>query len=265
MKSNSIIKNSIFIVCASFSFLFATSINAQVNVALDNWFNKEINKKTGLPYHYLWSDSAWSGYSRWGKIFTDKGAKLSTIDQPTDAILKNVDVYIMVDPDSTNDSPTPNYIMPKDIEAIDKFVRLGGVLVILANDSLTCEFTHLNRLSRKFGINFVHTLYHPVKGKNFEMGASTNLPEYPVFKDVKKIYIKEISTLTLTGVAKPVLVENGNVLIAEVNYGKGFVWAIGDPWIYNEYIDHDRLPADFDNRKAAENLTDYLLSKARKK
>ena len=24
--------------------------------------------------------------------------------------------------------------------------------------------------------------------------------------------------------------------------GKGYVFAIGDPWIYNEYIDHDRLP-----------------------
>jgi unsaturated rhamnogalacturonyl hydrolase len=42
------------------------------------------------------------------------------------------------------------------------------------------------------------------------------------------------------------------------------VVAIGDPWIYNEYIDHDRLPADFENRKAAENLTDYLLKNAKK-
>jgi unsaturated rhamnogalacturonyl hydrolase len=55
------------------------------------------------------------------------------------------------------------------------------------------------------------------------------------------------------------------VLIAENKVGKGYVFAIGDPWIYNEYIDHDRLPESFDNRKAAENLTDLLLGYVRKK
>ncbi len=55
--------------------------------------------------------------------------------------------------------------------------------------------------------------------------------------------------------------EKGKVLIAETNYGKGYVFAIGDPWIYNEYIDHDRLPSGVENRKAAENLTGFLLGK----
>jgi len=55
------------------------------------------------------------------------------------------------------------------------------------------------------------------------------------------------------------------VLMAENKFGKGYVFAIGDPWIYNEYIDHDRLPQSFDNRKAAENLTALLLGYARKK
>ena len=91
------------------------------------------------------------------------------------------------------------------------------------------------------------------------MGASTVFPDHPLFKGVKKIYLKEISSFTLSNNAKPVLTENGQVLMAECNFGKGFVFAVGDPWIYNEYMDHDRLPADFDNRKAAENLTDYLL------
>ena len=39
--------------------------------------------------------------------------------------------------------------------------------------------------------------------------------------------------------------------------------AIGDPWIYNEYIGHSRLTPDFDNSKAAANLVRLLLSKAR--
>jgi unsaturated rhamnogalacturonyl hydrolase len=97
------------------------------------------------------------------------------------------------------------------------------------------------------------------------MGACTNLPDQPLFKGVSKIYIKEISDINLKGSAKAILTEKGKVLMAECKYGKGYVFAIGDPWIYNEYIDHDRLPAGFDNRKAAENLTDLLLSYTKKK
>jgi unsaturated rhamnogalacturonyl hydrolase len=54
------------------------------------------------------------------------------------------------------------------------------------------------------------------------------------------------------------------VYIAETPFGKGFVLAVGDPWLYNEYIDHAVLPADFENLKAANNLTEYLLSKVKK-
>ena len=53
------------------------------------------------------------------------------------------------------------------------------------------------------------------------MGASTNLPDHPLFKGVSKIYIKEVSDISLSGTAKAILTENGKVLIAENNYGKG--------------------------------------------
>jgi len=42
-------------------------------------------------------------------------------------------------------------------------------------------------------------------------------------------------------------------------YGKGTVFALGDPWIYNEYIDGRKLPADFDNYEAAVNWVKWLL------
>jgi hypothetical protein len=38
-------------------------------VALDNWFNRETNPRTGIPFHYLWADKEFSGYSQWGEIF----------------------------------------------------------------------------------------------------------------------------------------------------------------------------------------------------
>jgi len=102
---------------------------------------------------------------------------------------------------------------------------------------------------------------HPVTGKNYEMGAFTNLPNHSLFKGVNKIYLKEISTFKLWGNAKPVLEEKGIVYMTEVQFGKGYVLAIGDPWIYNEYMDHERLPAGFENRKAAENIVSLLMSK----
>ena len=237
-------------------------LEAQV-VGLDNWFNRET--KNGKPFHYIWDDIADSGYSRWGKIFTDKGATLSTLEKPTEAVLSKVQVYIIVDPDTTRENPSPNYISADDIKVITKWVKKGGVLIILANDAPNCEFSHLNNLSTNFGIIFDHVSLKPVTGREWEMGAFKNPGTHPVFQGVSKIYMKEVSTLTLSGKAKPVLEENNKVFMAESKYGKGLVFAIGDPWIYNEYIDHDRLTKDFENRKAAENLSGYLLKAAGKK
>ncbi|MDP2338392.1 MAG: hypothetical protein Q8N05_18455 [Bacteroidota bacterium] len=39
---------------------------------------------------------------------------------------------------------------------------------------------------------------------------------------------------------------------------------LGDPWLYNEYIDHTMLPESFENLKAANNLVDLLLNGAGK-
>jgi len=251
----------IFLVLQGFFFL---NLNAQTVVGVDNWFNRETNAKTGKPFHYLWTDTENSGYSRWGDIFKGRGASLTTVEKPDAAALGKLSVFIIVDPDTTTESKTPNYITAADAKAIAAWVKKGGVLAILANDAPNCEFTNLNKFASKFGITFNHVTLHPVTGTNWEMGASKNLPDHPLFRGVSKIYIKEVSDINLKGNAKAILTENGKVLIAECSYGKGYVFAIGDPWIYNEYIDHDRLTSDFDNRKAAENLTDLLLSKVKK-
>ncbi len=97
-------------------FLLQSSYSQPV-VGLDNWFNRETNAKTGKPFHYLWTDTAWSGYSRWGEIFTTRGAKITTIERPVTTALKILDVYIIVDPDTTTESKSPNYIKTDDIKA----------------------------------------------------------------------------------------------------------------------------------------------------
>jgi hypothetical protein len=264
MKKRKKIKRNLLVITVLFASFVFQSCSAQPVVGLDNWFNHETNVKTGQPFHYLWTDTENSGYSRWGDIFKSRGAEITTVEKPLSSILSKINVYIIVDPDTTTESKVPNYIMPDDIKAIKNWVNKGGVLAILANDGPNCEFTHLNQLAREFGMSFNHVTLHPVTGTNFEMGASTNLPAHPLFRGVTKIYIKEVSDINISGTAKPILTENGKVLMAENKFGKGYVFAIGDPWIYNEYIDHDRLPESFDNRKAAENLTDLLLGKVKK-
>ena len=266
IQTNQIMKKTIkiFLTLAT-AGLISVNMLAQTVVGVDNWFNRETNAKTGQPFHYLWSDTENSGYSRWGDIFRNRGARITTVEKPDETALSGIDVYIIVDPDTTTESKSPNYISDADSKVIGAWVKKGGVLAILANDAPNCEFTNLNRFSRQFGITFNHVTLHPVTGTQWEMGACKDLPDHPLFTGVSKIYIKEVSSLNLSGKAKPVLSENGQVLIAEVKYGKGYVFAIGDPWIYNEYIDHDRLTPDFDNRKAAENLTDILLGKVKKK
>jgi len=247
------------------SCIITWNASSQPVVGLDNWYNHETNARSGRPFHYLWTDTEASGYSRWGEIFTSRGAKITSLGKPDVKSLSKINVYIIVDPDTTTETSAPNYIAPEDIKAIKKWVKNGGVLAVLANDAPNCEFTHLNMLMSQFGMTFNHVTLHPVTGTNFEMGACKNLPDHPLFKGVSKIYIKEVSDIYLLGTARAVLTENGKVLMAENKYGKGYVFAIGDPWIYNEYIDHDRLPESFENRKAAENLTDMLLEYSRKK
>jgi unsaturated rhamnogalacturonyl hydrolase len=246
-----------------FGLMVQQAISQSV-VGLDNWYNHETNAQTGKPFHYLWSDTEFSGYSRWGEIFTDKGAKLTVLGRPDVGSLAKINVYIIADPDTTSENPNPNYLMPEEIKIIKEWVNNGGVLALLGNDAPNCEFTHFNQLASQFGITFNHVTLHKVNGDDFEMGASKNLPNHPLFKGVTKIYLKEVSDINLSGSARPILTENGKVLMAETRFGKGYVFAIGDPWIYNEYIDHARLPASFENLKAADNLTDLLLGFTKK-
>jgi unsaturated rhamnogalacturonyl hydrolase len=81
--------------------------------------------------------------------------------------------------------------------------------------------------------------------------------------------MKEITTLTLKDPAKPLLlVDNArkdgkDIIIATAKVGKGFVFAVGDPWIYNEYIDVVSTPGlTLENRKAAVNLVRWILPMA---
>jgi unsaturated rhamnogalacturonyl hydrolase len=248
-----------FIFCACYAASFA-----QKTVGLDNWFNHETNAKTGKIYHYTWDDQEMSGFSQLGDIFKDRGAELKTIAKPNGQSMKGIDVYIIVDPDTTKENPTPNYVDANDVKFLKKWVSKGGVLLLMANDGPNCEFTHFNQLAEAFGFRFNTKTLNPVINRQWDMAAETNLPKHSLFTGVNKIYMKEVGPITLSKDARPVLKDGDAILIAETQFGKGYVLAIGDPWLYNEYIDHWLLPESFENLKAANNLVDLLLKKTGK-
>lgn len=234
-------------------------------VTLDSYFNNEYHMEpaTGKmePFHYIWNEKDNNGYSLLGQLFNYSGAKTTTLEEaPTAANLKNSDVYIMVDPDTEKETKNPNYVQPDQANAIAGWVKAGGVLVLLANDGPNAEFEHFNTLAEKFGIHFNQDSKNRVEGSQFEMGAVKIPAGHPIFKTTQKAYLKEISSLKLSGPAKPSLVHKGDVIVATAKYGKGTVFAVGDPWVYNEYTDGRKLPADFQNYNAAKDLVSWLVS-----
>lgn len=233
-------------------------------VTLDYYFNHEVHKASSGKierYHYLWTEKDNSGFSIFGNALKKAGATLDTLGKaPTMTNIKGTAIYIIVDPDTKKESPHPNYILEKDIKEIAAWVKGGGVLLIMANDSANVELPHFNSLAAKFGMHFNNDLQnHVIDDNHFENGAITTTGN-PVFKTAHKIFMKDACSIALSGPAKPVLKNSaGAVIIATAKYGRGTVVAIGDPWLYNEYT-NGRLPASFENDKAANDLAGWLLA-----
>ncbi len=237
-------------------------------VLLDNYFNHESKPDaTGvdIPFHYVWNELDNGGYSLLGYVFNKYGMQTRTLfNAPTEANLKTADIYIIVDPDTDKETKTPNYVQPKDIEAIVKWVKDGGALLLLGNDAGNAEFEHFNKLAERFGIHFNEDSKNHVDGNNFSQGAILIPAGHSIFKTTKKIYIKELSTITAKSPAMIALKNGDDNIIAVSKYGRGTVFAVGDPWFYNEYMDGRKLPAEYENYKAGEELVKWLGQQRRK-
>src|SRR5262249_20116170 len=231
------------------------SLGKGKTVTLDYYFNAETKKDvTGrlIPFHYKWEERDNGGYSLWGRVFRSFGMQTESLARaPTAANLKGTDIYIIVDPDTPQETEHPNYIEAADIKAISDWVKAGGVLVFMGNDVGNMEFDHFNQLAKQFGIQFNKDSRNKVPGNEFEKGLLGVPDGHPIFKTEKRLYLKEISTFALTPPAKPMFEDKGDVLMAVAKVGRGTVFAVGDPWFYNEYLDGRKLPPTFDNYKAA--------------
>ncbi len=238
-------------------------------VVLDNFFNNEKreNKETKAleSWHYTWNDTTNGGFSLLGEIFQKQGAEITTLTTaPSKKDLKNANIYIIVDPDIDKEAygGKANLIDVNSIKNLVDWVKKGGVLVLMSNDNGNSEFEHFNKLAGEFGIHFNDDSYNRVQKREFEQGKVMVPAGNPVFSE-QKLYMKEVSSIDVKAPAKAILSAEGKNIGAIAKVGKGTVFALGDPWCYNEYIDGKKLPADFTNYQGTEEWVKWLLKQAK--
>jgi unsaturated rhamnogalacturonyl hydrolase len=234
-------------------------------VLLDNYFNHETKTDSSgivFPHHYVWNEDNQNGFSFFGHVFNKYGVR--TIQSeicPSSDLLKNADIYIIVDPDSKKENVNPNYIEEKHIRTISDWVKSGGVLLLFANDSSHVEFKHFNQLAAVFGIHFNDERRNMVKGREYETGAIHIPSGHSIFPDIKKVYMKELCTISVVPPAKASLIEGKDIIMTTARWGKGIVFAVGDPWLYNEYMDGRKISSEeYQNYKAAEDLVKWTIN-----
>ena len=241
----------------------AAKTGAGQKVLLDAWYNSQKrNNAAGQPeyFHYKWNDSTNSGFSLFGQMLRSHGLVTDTLyAAPTLEKLKSAQYYIIVSPDNPAKNPNPNYMTAADAKEIAAWVKRGGVLLMMENDPANADITHFDLLADEFGLHFNDVLAHHVIGDQHEMGRMEIPAGGPLFHNSHVLFMKDTCTLALTKNAVPLLQYKGDTLMAYAKYGKGTVYAVTDPWLYNEYTDGRNLPAEYDNYAAGMELISWLL------
>jgi unsaturated rhamnogalacturonyl hydrolase len=232
-------------------------------VVVDAWFNSQKRKNAAGQdefFHYKWDDMSDSGYSLLGSMFASHGAALGTLySAPTAKNLEQAQYYVIASPDNPSKNPNPHYAQPEDGEEIAKWVKQGGVLVLLENDPPNADIEHFNNIADRFGIHFNTVLSHHVVGDDYAPGLIAVQPDGALFHGAHTLYMKDTCTITVSAAARSLLTDRGTIVIATTKYGKGTVFAVVDPWIYNEYTDgRKRAPID-DNFAAGQEVVRWLI------
>lgn len=237
-------------------------------VMVDGWFNSQ--KRTDatgreIYFHYKWNEQSNPGYSLWGHAFRNFGARTTALDaEPTFQKLRSAQVYIVASPDNLTVNPHAHFANETDAKEIAKWVKAGGVLAIMENDPSLADQEHFNVVAEKFGIHFNSVLRMHVIGRDFAMGRFQLDGKGPIFHHPHTVYVKDVCTITVKPPAVPVYTHDGDVFMAVAKYGKGTVYAVVDPWFYNEYTNGLKLPAEYENYAAGVELARWLLEQAPK-
>ncbi|HZL53183.1 MAG TPA: glycoside hydrolase family 88 protein [Terracidiphilus sp.] len=232
-------------------------------VLMDGWFNSQKRADAfgkNVYFHYKWDTQDMPGYSLVGRIFRNFGVETKELDaRPTFENLGKAQVYMIVSPDNPNKNPHPNFATAEDGEQIAKWVKAGGVLAIMENDTTFADLDHFNAIAEKFGMHFNSVLRKHVIGTNWEQGRVELDGTGPIFHHPHTIYVKDVCTISVKAPAVSVQKEGDDIFMATAKYGKGTVYAFVDPWLYNEYTDGRKLPAMYDNYTGGVELVRWLL------
>jgi unsaturated rhamnogalacturonyl hydrolase len=236
---------------------------AHRKVLLDAWYNSQKRQNAaGVTeyFHYKWDDYSNPGFSLFGHIFRSYGIATDTIyTAPTLAKLKDAQYYIIVSPDNQAKNPDPHYMTSADAKQIVEWVRRGGVLLMMENDPANADIPHMNLLADKFGLHFNNVLVHHVIGDRHEMGRMDVPAGGPLFHHPHVLFMKDTCSLSPSKDAISLLEDKGETLMAYTKYGKGTVYAVTDPWLYNEYTDGRNLSPDYDNFGGGMELVRWLV------
>ena len=232
-------------------------------VLVDGWFNSQVRTDAfgrQVLFHYKWDTQDMPGYSLLGHIFRNFGAETKELDaEPTFANLRRAQVYVIASPDNLDKNPHAHFATEEDANQIAKWVKSGGVLAILENDTSFADLDHFNSISDKFGIHFNSVLRKHVVGTNWEQGKIVVDGSGPIFRRPHTLYVKDVCTISVKDPAISVLKDGDEIFMATAKYGDGTVYAFVDPWLYNEYTDGRKLPAIYDNYAGGVELVRWLL------
>jgi unsaturated rhamnogalacturonyl hydrolase len=245
----------------------AQAVPGQRKTALvDAWFNSQTRQnafgQTEL-FHYKWSDDSNSGYSFFGRAFRRYGVNLATLPEaPTPTALSHAQIYIIASPDIPSKNPNPHTMDKASGDAIEAWVRAGGVLLLFSNDRDNTEFTHFDTLADRFGIHFNPVLSHHVVDPDHSTGEVVIPPGTGIFGAGFTAFMKDTSTITVSGPAKALVTDHGDVMIAVSHIGKGTVLGVVDPWFYNEYADGRKM-GQYRGFEAAQDVADWAIQQSR--
>jgi len=232
-------------------------------VVVDGWFNSQQRLDAfgkQVYFHYKWGVQDNAGYSLFGRLFQNFGAETTELDaEPTFDALRKAQVFVIASPDIPAKNPNPHYANAEDATQLAEWVKAGGVLVIMENDTSFADLEHFNVISEKFGIHFNSILRKHVEGTKWEMGKITVDGTGPIFHQPHTLYMKDVCTISVKSPAVSLLHEGDDIFMATAKYGKGTVFATVDPWLYNEYTDGRRLPAEYDNYAAGKEFVRWIL------
>jgi unsaturated rhamnogalacturonyl hydrolase len=246
----------------------ATESLGQGKTALvDAWFNSQTRKNTfGQTelFHYKWDDDSNNGYSFFGRAFQRYGVSLATLPTaPTRANLNMAQIYVIASPDIPAKNPNPHYMDKASGDAIEAWVKAGGALLLFSNDRDNTEFEHFNTLSDRFGIHFNPVLSHHVVGDDHAAGEVVIPPGTGIFGAGFTAYMKDTSAISVSGPAKALVTDHGDVMIAVAHLGKGTVLGVVDPWFYNEYADGRKM-GQYRGFEAAQDVAAWAVSQAKR-